>query len=154
MDDWQYADLCKMPVLEPAENRFWRPVGLYNGMIAPLRDVKIKGVIWYQGEANAKRDLAYVYRDRFLDMINDWRDLFKNKDLPFLFVQLPNFQKPNPNPYNSSWAMLRESQLVVSKLNNNGMITSIDVGEAYDIHPKNKKDIGIQISNGSYEDCL
>ena len=146
MDDWQYADLCEMPVLEPAENRFWRPVGLYNGMIAPLRDVKIKGVIWYQGEANAKRDLAYVYRDRFLDMINDWRDLFKNKDLPFLFVQLPNFQKPNPNPYNSSWAMLRESQLVVSKLNNNGMITSIDVGEAYDIHPKNKKDIGLRLA--------
>ena len=146
MDDWYFADLCEMPSLKPAENRFWRPVGLYNGMIAPLRNTKFSGVIWYQGESNAKKDFAFTYRDRFSNMIKDWRDIFEKKDLPFLFVQLPNYLKSNPSPSNSSWAILRESQLIVSKEDNNGMITSIDIGEANDIHPKNKKEIGNRLA--------
>ena len=141
MDEWYFADLCEMPSLKAGENKFWRPVGLFNGMIAPLKKLKLKGVIWYQGEANAKKDLAFVYRDRFSNMIKDWRSLFEKKDLPFLFVQLPNYLKFNPNPSKSSWAMLRESQLMVSKEDNNGMITSIDIGEENDIHPKNKKEV-------------
>ena len=146
MDEWYFADLCEMPSLKAGENKFWRPVGLFNGMIAPLKNLKLKGVIWYQGEANAKKGLAFVYRDRFSNMIKDWRSLFEKKDLPFLFVQLPNFLKSNPNPSKSSWAMLRESQLMVSKEANNGMITSIDIGEANDIHPKNKKEIGNRLA--------
>ena len=146
MDEWYFADLCEMPSLKAGENKFWRPVGLFNGMIAPLKNLKLKGVIWYQGEANAKKGLAFVYRDRFSNMIMDWRSLFEKKDLPFLFVQLPNFLKSNPNPSKSSWAMLRESQLMVSKEANNGMITSIDIGEANDIHPKNKKEIGNRLA--------
>ena len=146
MDEWYFADLCEMPSLKAGENKFWRPVGLFNGMIAPLKNLKLKGVIWYQGEANAKKGLAFVYRDRFSNMIKDWRSLFEKKDLPFLFVQLPNFLKSNPNPSKSSWAMLRESQLMVSKEDNNGMITSIDIGEANDIHPKNKKEIGNRLA--------
>ena len=146
MDEWYFADLCEMPSLKAGENKFWRPVGLFNGMIAPLKNLKLKGVIWYQGEANAKKGLAFVYRDRFSNMIKDWRSLFEKKDLPFLFVQLPNYLKSNPNPSKSSWAMLRESQLMVSKEDNNGMITSIDIGEANDIHPKNKKEIGNRLA--------
>jgi len=146
MDEWYFADLCEMPSLKAGENKFWRPVGLFNGMIAPLKNLKLKGVIWYQGEANAKKGLAFVYRDRFSNMIMDWRSLFEKKDLPFLFVQLPNYLKSNPNPSKSSWAMLRESQLMVSKEDNNGMITSIDIGEANDIHPKNKKEIGNRLA--------
>ena len=146
MDEWYFADLCEMPSLKAGENKFWRPVGLFNGMIAPLKNLKLKGVIWYQGEANAKKGLAFVYRDRFSNMIMDWRSLFEKKDFPFLFVQLPNFLKSNPNPSKSSWAMLRESQLMVSKEDNNGMITSIDIGEANDIHPKNKKEIGNRLA--------
>ena len=146
MDEWYFADLCEMPSLKAGENKFWRPVGLFNGMIAPLKNLKLKGVIWYQGEANAKKGLAFVYRYRFSNMIKDWRSLFEKKDLPFLFVQLPNYLKSNPNPSKSSWAMLRESQLMVSKEDNNGMITSIDIGEANDIHPKNKKDIGNRLA--------
>ena len=146
MDEWYFADLCEMPSLKAGENKFWRPVGLFNGMIAPLKNLKLKGVIWYQGEANAKKGLAFVYRDWFSNMIKDWRSLFEKKDLPFLFVQLPNYLKSNPNPSKSSWAMLRESQLMVSKEDNNGMISSIDIGEANDIHPKNKKDIGNRLA--------
>ena len=146
MDEWYFADLCEMPSLKAGENKFWRPVGLFNGMIAPLKNLKLKGVIWYQGEANAKKGLAFVYRDRFSNMVKDWRSLFDKKDLPFLFVQLPNYLKSNPNPSKSSWAMLRESQLMVSKEDNNGMITSIDIGEANDIHPKNKKEIGNRLA--------
>lgn len=146
MDEWYFADLCEMPSLKAGENKFWRPVGLFNGMIAPLKNLKLKGVIWYQGEANAKKGLAFVYRDRFSNMIKDWRSLFEKKDLPFLFVQLPNYLKSNPNPSKSSWAMLRESQLMVSKEDNNGMITGIDIGEANDIHPKNKKEIGNRLA--------
>ena len=147
MDNWYYSDLCKMPFLKPSENRFWRPVGLFNGMIAPLAKMKFKGVIWYQGEANAKKNLAYIYRFRFSDMIEDWRNLFQKKDLPFIFVQLPNYSKPNKNPTNSYWAMLRESQLIVSNEPYNGMITSLDIGEENDIHPKNKKEIGKRLAS-------
>ncbi len=146
MDEWYFADLCEMPPLKPGENKFWRPVGLFNGMIAPLSKLKLKGIIWYQGEANAKKDLAFAYRDRFSSLIKDWRSLFEKKDLPFLFVQLPNYLKSNPNPSKSSWATLRESQLMVSKEDNNGMIVSIDIGEANDIHPKNKKEIGERLA--------
>ena len=147
MSNWQYAELCEMPTLKPGENRFWRPVGLYNGMIAPLEHLKLSGVIWYQGEANAKNKLAFDYRNRFTSLIKDWRLLFNDIDLPFLYVQLPNYLKPNAIPSKSAWAMLRESQLKVSDLINVGMITSLDIGEKNDIHPKNKKDIGFRLAN-------
>jgi sialate O-acetylesterase len=147
MSNWLHADICKMPRLKKSENPNWRPVGLFNGMIAPLKLIRFTGVIWYQGEANAKNELAFVYRNRFATMIKDWRYLFKNVDLPFLYVQLPNYLKPNPKPSKSAWAMLRESQLKVSELSNTAMITSIDIGEKYDIHPKNKKEIGSRLSS-------
>ncbi|MBN2807146.1 MAG: sialate O-acetylesterase [Prolixibacteraceae bacterium] len=117
-----------------------RPSALYNAMISPLIPYGIKGVIWYQGESNADR--AFQYRSLFPAMINDWRARWNQGDFPFLFVQLANYEQRNSEPVESDWAELREAQLMTLKLPNTGMAVSIDVGDAEDIHPRNKKPVG------------
>jgi sialate O-acetylesterase len=116
------------------------PAGLFNGMIAPLTPYAIRGVIWYQGEANASELHAYRYRRLFGGMIEDWRDRWGGGDFPFLFVQLANFQT------NGWWPLLRESQSETLRLANTGMAVAIDVGESKDIHPKNKQDVGLRLA--------
>jgi len=117
-----------------------RPAGLYNGMIAPLIPYAIKGVIWYQGESNASR--AYQYRKLFPAMIHNWRHSWGQGDFPFLFVQLANFMETQPQPSESAWAELQEAQLMTLALPKTAMAVAIDIGEAKDIHPKNKQDVG------------
>lgn len=121
-----------------------RPTLLYNAMIHPLLPYAIRGVIWYQGESNAGR--AYQYRQLFPLMIKDWRKHWKNGDFPFYFVQLANFKDAQPNPGESDWAELREAQLLTLSLPNTGMATAIDIGDAKDIHPKNKQEVGRRLS--------
>jgi len=122
-----------------------RPSHLYNAMIHPLIPFSIKGAIWYQGEANAKR--AYNYRTIFPTMIADWREQWDQGDFPFLFVQLANFMKRKDAPGDSAWAELREAQtMTLDKLPNTGMATIIDIGEADDIHPRNKQDVGKRLA--------
>ena len=116
------------------------PAGLFNGMIAPLVPYAIRGVIWYQGEANANEANAYRYRRLFADMIQDWRNRWAEGDFPFLFVQLANFKS------NQWWPVLRESQTETLRLQNTGMALAIDVGESNDIHPKNKQDVGKRLA--------
>ena len=116
------------------------PSLLYNAMINPLVGMSFKGVIWYQGEANADR--GYEYRTLFPNMITDWRRIFNQGDFPFLYVQLANFTLPKEIPSESTWAELREAQNHALKLNNVGCAVAIDIGEALDIHPKNKQDVG------------
>jgi sialate O-acetylesterase len=113
---------------------------LYNAMIAPLTPYAIRGVIWYQGEANASEAHAFRYRRLFADMIEDWRDRWGEGDFPFLFVQLANFKA---NPW---WPVLRESQTETLRLGNTGMALAIDIGESNDIHPKNKQDVGRRLA--------
>ena len=120
------------------------PCGLYNGMIAPLIPYAIKGAIWYQGESNATR--AYQYRQLFPAMICHWRQAWAQGDFPFLFVQLTNFQKPCDEPTESIWAELREAQLMTLRLPKTGMAITIDIGDADDIHPKNKQDVGRRLA--------
>ena len=117
-----------------------RASGLYNGMIAPLLPFAIKGAIWYQGESNASR--AYQYRKLFPAMIRDWRKNWAQGDFPFLFVQLANFRQVVEEPAESDWAELREAQSMTLSLPNTGMAVIIDIGEANNIHPKNKQDVG------------
>jgi sialate O-acetylesterase len=119
---------------------FSTPVVLYNGNIAPISSLAIKGFIWYQGESNASR--AEEYRELFPAFINDWRAHFNQGDLPFLFVQLANYMQEVTVPQESSWAELRDAQAEALKLPNTGMACIIDIGEAFDIHPKNKMDVG------------
>src|SRR5262245_31546048 len=90
----------------------WRPSELYNGMIAPLVPFTFKGAIWYQGESNAGR--AEQYRTLFPDMVRSWRRDWGN-DFPFLFVQLAPFMKIKDDPADSSWAELREAQLLTTR---------------------------------------
>ncbi len=120
------------------------PSGLYNAMIAPLIPYGIGGAIWYQGESNAGR--AYQYRKLFPEMIQNWRYDWKQGNFPFLFVQLANFMPVKPEPGDSAWAELREAQLMTLDLPNTGMAVIIDIGDAEDIHPKNKQDVGKRLA--------
>ena len=120
------------------------PAGLYNAMIAPLIPYGIQGAIWYQGESNAGR--AYQYRTLFPAMITNWRTDWSQGDFPFLFVQLANFMAVSPEPVDSAWAELREAQLMTLALRNMGMAVIIDIGEANNIHPKNKQDVGKRLA--------
>jgi sialate O-acetylesterase len=120
------------------------PAGLYNAMIAPLIPYGIQGAIWYQGESNAGR--AYQYRKLFSAMITNWRKDWGQGDFPFLFVQLANFMQTKPEPAESAWAELREAQTMALSLPNAGMATIIDIGEADDIHPRNKQDVGKRLA--------
>ena len=121
-----------------------RPANLYNGMILPILPYAIRGVIWYQGESNAGR--AYQYRDLFPKMIKNWRDDWAQGDFPFYFVQLANFMAVKPEPTESPWAELREAQTMTLSRPNTGQAVIIDVGEANDIHPKNKQDVGKRLA--------
>ena len=120
------------------------PTVLYNAMINPLVPYAFKGAIWYQGESNANR--AIQYRDLLPLMINSWRKQFGH-EFPFYIVQLANFMKLQTEPVESSWAELREAQSLTAKnLNNTGVAVAIDIGEANDIHPRNKQDVGKRLA--------
>ena len=121
-----------------------RPASLSNAMIAPLVPYAIQGAIWYQGESNVSR--AYQYRKLFPVMIQDWREAWDQGPFTFLFVQLANFTDRVLEPSDSDWAELREAQLMTLSLKNTGMAVIIDIGEAKDIHPKNKQDVGKRLA--------
>jgi len=118
------------------------PTVLFNGMIAPIIPFAIKGVIWYQGETNARpTTTAAEYGTLFPAMITGWRKLWKQGDFPFLFVQLSNFASPIDN-----WPVLRESQLKALKLSNTAVTVTIDIGTGKNIHPPDKADVGFRLS--------
>jgi sialate O-acetylesterase len=120
------------------------PTLLYNGMIHPLIPYGIKGVIWYQGEGN--RDRAWQYRHLFPSLINDWREKWHRDTFPFLFVSLANYLQPVDTPAASKWAELREAQAMTLSVPQTGMAVAIDLGEAGDIHPKNKQEVGRRLA--------
>lgn len=122
------------------------PTLLFNSMIYPILNFPIKGVIWYQGESNASFADAPNYSNLFIDMIKDWRALWNVGDFPFLFVQIANYLQPANQPSESSWAILRESQTDALSLSNTGQAIIIDIGEANNIHPRNKQDVGLRLS--------
>jgi sialate O-acetylesterase len=119
----------------------------YNAMIAPIARYGIQGVIWYQGESNAS---DYVhYRTLFPVMIRDWRQAWGQGDFPFLFVQLANYMAPQTQPSEGGWANIREAQATALALPNTAMAVAIDVGQADDIHPRNKKDVGARLAKAA-----
>ncbi len=122
------------------------PSGLFNGMIAPLTPYAIRGAIWYQGETNASRAEARLYRSLFPAMIEGWRDRWGIGRFPFLFVQLANYEGVGTGP-GTEWPELRDSQLfTLNRVPNTGMAVTIDVGAARDIHPKDKKTVGHRLA--------
>lgn len=121
-----------------------RPGNIYNGVLLPTIGYGIRGVVWYQGENNAGR--AHQYRDMFPLMIETWRDLWKQGDFPFYWVQLADFMAEKPEPEDSAWAELREAQTMALRLPNTGQAVIIDIGEGKDIHPRNKQDVGKRLA--------
>jgi sialate O-acetylesterase len=118
--------------------------GLYNTMVAPAINYTIKGILWYQGESNTNQSAEY---GKLLPaLIADWRNKWQQGDVPFLFVQLPNFMEVNYSPSESQWAELRESQRKTLVITNTAMAVAIDAGEWNDIHPLDKKDVGDRLS--------
>lgn len=115
----------------------------FNGMIAPIQGFPIAGVIWYQGESNAGR--AKEYEISFPLMIMDWRAGWKD-EFPFIFAQLSSYGPFNDSNSGSPWAELREAQLKTLKLPKTGMAVITDIGDPYDIHPLNKRDVGIRMA--------
>jgi len=153
--DWQKAadQAKKAGKLEPKKptpggyypGSLFQPSSLYNGMISPLLPFAMRGVIWYQGESN--RDWPLQYRTTFPAMIRDWRQSWGEGDFPFLYVQLPNFLPRQTDPGDSNLALLREAQLMtLEKVPNVAMAITIDIGDADNIHPKNKQEAGRRLA--------
>jgi len=148
--DWRYRIGAKMDRPLPDVTFFsWKPAGLYNGMISPLMKYVIKGILWYQGEANTSA--PQEYHGLFTRLITAWREKWELGCLPFLFVQLPNFQKAVNEPGTSSWAELRDAQLRSLSLPETGMAVAIDAGEWNDIHPLDKKTIADRLALVAYK---
>ncbi len=120
-----------------------RCVTLHNGHIAPLVPMALRGVLWYQGENNADGNL---YVEKTQAMIGDWRKWFGDPTLPFYFVQLAAFTKPNDNPAGGEWGAIRDAQRRCLAIPHTGMASALDLGDADDIHPKNKADLGERLA--------
>ncbi len=143
-DSTPLAQLGSPPQIPDAGNPNVTTV-LYNGMIAPLLPFAIKGAIWYQGESNADR--ARQYQRLLPAMITDWRARFGVGEFPFYIVQLAAFQATNAAPRDNNWAELREAQTLTAKnLPHCGLALAIDIGDAADIHPKNKQEVGRRLA--------
>jgi sialate O-acetylesterase len=123
----------------------WGPGLLWNGMIAPLTQFPIRGVIWYQGESNGSLERAPLYNHIFRALIEDWRREWGIGDFPFLFVQIANF---NAGP-DAEWAVLREQQLKTLEMRNTAMAVTIDIGNPDDIHPTDKLDVGLRLARAA-----
>lgn len=134
-------DIPSMPVNTATEPNF--PTFLYNAMLHPLKDYNVQGAIWYQGEANVNR--AAQYADLLPLMINDWRTAW-GYNMSFYIAQLANYMEEQKAPEESVWAELRDAQRKTLHLENTGMAILIDIGEARDIHPKNKQDVGHRLA--------
>ncbi len=120
------------------------PFMLYNAMVNPIIPYAMAGVIWYQGESNADR--AFQYRTSFPLMITDWRNRW-GRQFPFLFVQISSFGGFQDSNTGSSWAELREAQNLALQLPNTAMAITTDIGDAYNIHPRDKADVGHRLAN-------
>ncbi len=122
------------------------PSSLFNSMINPITQFTIRGIIWYQGESNTDRPRAY--RALLQALITDWREKWKDPELPFLFVQLPGFQGADQGE--SAWAQLREAQTAALSLPNTGMVVTLDLNnDPVQIHPPNKLPVGHRLARNA-----
>ncbi|HWA31160.1 MAG TPA: sialate O-acetylesterase [Rhizomicrobium sp.] len=145
-EPWRY-NIVPQSVGEPPRAP-WEPLGgmgmAYNGMIAPIEPYGLRGALWYQGESDTGE--PEKYKTQLLAMMNDWRQKF-DAPLPFLIVQLPNYGIPATKPEPSGWADLREAQRQAAAADKDAaLVTTIDIGEDYDIHPPNKQEVGRRLA--------
>ena len=142
------ADPQSKPTLENPFMKLRSSCDLFYAMVNPLIPFSIKGVIWYQGEANSRTMAdSLEYATLFKCLIQDWRAKWGEGDFPFYFVQLASYVALKETlDHSINWPWLRDSQTKALKLPNTGMATAIDVGNPGDIHPKNKYDVGVRLS--------
>jgi sialate O-acetylesterase len=119
----------------------WNPAGLYNGMIAPLTPLTLKGFIWYQGESNSAHDRAPYYGRLFSSMIADWRSHFAQGNLPFLYAQISSYISPNED-----WGILRDQQRRTLAVTNTAMAVTLDVGQVDNVHPPDKQTVAARLA--------
>ncbi|AEE49314.1 sialate O-acetylesterase [Haliscomenobacter hydrossis] len=146
--DWQYKVGDVFPPFTGAPSGGItlqnQPSALFNAMSAPLVNHAAKGFLWYQGETNAGNPKPYY--QLLPALIQDWRKQWNQGDLPFITVQLANFMEVNYLPSESTWAVLRDAQFKSLSVPNTGLAVAIDLGEWNDIHPLNKKDVGVRMA--------
>ena len=147
---WQYQAVPSTFGYPP--NAPWQSInglaGLYNAMIAPLQQLPVTGVLWYQGESNTGR--ANAYEELLWNLINDWRNRF-GFSMQFITVQLPNYGQPAAEPTESGWAKVRHAQwLAGSKDPASGLVVTIDLGDPNDIHPTDKSVVGARAAKVAF----
>lgn len=145
--DWYYrigkkAEAKRPEVLFPPK----LPVCFYNTVVVPLSRVEVKGILWYQGESNTEEPEAYA--EKFAAMVTDWRKLM-GRELPFIYVQLANYREPLNTTEDTGWAELREQQRRNLALPGTAMVTALDIGEYNDLHPQNKKELGMRLARAA-----
>jgi len=143
-----------IPGLDEPEGSFSpnRPGILARSMLDPVSPFALKGTIWYQGESDADW-LPDRYDERLALMLRDWRSRWQQPELPLGIVQLANYRNPSDRPTDTSWSHLRDSQLRFSRKDPKvGLAVTIDIGEADEIHPRNKFDVGRRLSRWALAD--
>jgi sialate O-acetylesterase len=145
--DWYYrigkkADTAMPPVLFPP----LLPICFYNTVVAPLSKIEVKGILWYQGESNTADPKDYF--EKFTAMVTDWRAA-AGRELPFISVQLANYREPLNTSEDTGWAELREQQRQTLTIKTTALVTALDIGEENDLHPQNKKELGIRLARAA-----
>ena len=141
---WKYSRGCTMESLPEKTFMERKPAGMYQGMMAPLHGISVKGICWYQGEMDADEEASYPMY--FKSMITDWREQWK-EELPVLFVQLPNYDLEDAK----NWVWFRNMQQKLLKIRNTAMVVTIDSGEDNDLHPVNKKPVGERLALAAFK---
>jgi sialate O-acetylesterase len=141
---WKYRIGAKIEAQNPTTFFQYKPTGVFNAMIYPLRKYSIKGALWYQGESNTGNPKDY--KEIFEAVIKDWRASWSVGDFPFFYVQLANYCPWKMEPKESGWARLREEQRRALSIPGTGMAVITDVGEYNDLHPQNKKAVGERLA--------
>lgn len=136
------ADLEMPQVLFPPN----LPTCFYNTAVVPLSRLSIKGILWYQGESNTES--PEKYSEKFAAMVTDWRSLY-GWEVPFLYVQLAGYREPLNKSEDTGWAYLRDEQRKNLSLNNTAMAVTLDIGESNDLHPQNKKEVGLRMAKAA-----
>jgi sialate O-acetylesterase len=142
--NWKYRIGVSMKRQNPLTFFEYKPAGDFNGMIVPLRKFDIRGVLWYQGEANT--DDPYHYHELFADLVKDWRNNWNCGTFPFLYVQLANYCPWHKESEVSKWAVLREEQRKCMDIPGTGMAVTYDTGEYNDLHPQDKKSVAHRLA--------
>lgn len=147
--EWSMAKVQEMPPLPMMTFFLFKASGTYRAMLYPLQKLVFHGVFFYQGESNTER--ADTYEEEFTAMIEDWRSLFRHQTLPFVYVQLAGYGNGIEHTDGTDWAEIREAQRRCNEIPETAMVQAYDLGEYNDLHPSDKKELGIRIAEAAWK---